>query len=139
MAAAYDWITGTGASTLAPARWNGSGTAFGNGNLYGMSPISEVQGIYYNKAQLKELGLRPPESLADLEKNLPLVKKAGKQPIMLGNSDQYAATHIFSDLAATEQSPASIRDWIGGKAGTTFVTPGNAKQADTLADWADKG
>ncbi|MDT0393685.1 MULTISPECIES: extracellular solute-binding protein [Streptomyces] len=139
VAAAYGWITGTGASTLAPARWNGSGTAFGNGNLYGMSPISEVQGIYYNKAQLKELGLRPPRSLADLEKDLPLVKKAGKQPIMLGNSDQYAATHIFSDLAVTEQSPAAVRDWIGGKAGTTFVTPGNAKAAGTMADWAKKG
>ncbi|WP_063790288.1 ABC transporter substrate-binding protein [Streptomyces sp. NRRL B-24085] len=139
VAAAYGWITGTGASTLAPARWNGSGTAFGSGNLYGMSPISEVQGIYYNKAQLEELGLKPPRSLADLEKDLPVVKKAGKQPIMLGNSDQYAATHIFSDLAVTEQTPASIRDWIGGKAGTTFVTKGNAKAARTMADWAKKG
>ncbi|MFJ3671252.1 ABC transporter substrate-binding protein [Streptomyces sp. NPDC090106] len=139
VAAAYNWISGTGASTLAPARWNGSGTAFGNGNLYGMSPISEVQGIYYDKAQLKELGLEPPRSLADLEKDLPLVEKAGKQPIMLGNSDQYAATHIFSDLAATEQSPVSIRDWIGGEQGTTFVTDGNAKAAETMADWARKG
>ncbi|MFD7815410.1 ABC transporter substrate-binding protein [Streptomyces sp. NPDC059785] len=139
VAAAYDWISGTGASTLAPARWNGDGTAFGSGNLYGMSPISEVQGIYYNKAVLKSLGLEPPRSLSDLEKELPVVKKAGKQPIMLGNSDQYAATHIFSDLAATEQQPDGIRDWIGGKADTTFATEGNAKAADTMADWAEKG
>ncbi len=139
VAAAYGWITGTGASTLAPARWNGSGTAFGTGNLYGMSPISEVQGIYYNKALLKELGLRPPRSLKDLEKALPAVKKAGEQPIMLGNSDQYAATHIFSDLAVTEQKPAAIRDWIGGKAGTSFVTAGNEKAAEMMADWAKKG
>ncbi|MFG2359957.1 ABC transporter substrate-binding protein [Streptomyces sp. NPDC048521] len=139
VAAAYNWITGTGASTLAPARWNGSGTAFGSGNLYGMSPISEVQGIYYNKALLKELGLRPPRSLKDLERALPVVKKAGKQPIMLGNSDQYAATHILSDLAVTEQRPAAIRDWIGGRTGTTFVTAGTEKAADTMADWAKKG
>jgi raffinose/stachyose/melibiose transport system substrate-binding protein len=139
VAAAYGWLSGTGASTLAPARWNGSGTAFGSGNLYGMSPISEVQGVYYDKAQLKELGLKPPQSLKDLEKELPVVKKAGKQPIMLGNSDQYAATHIFSDLAVTEQKPASIRDWIGGKAGTTFLTEGNKKAAETMADWAKKG
>ncbi|MEV5176513.1 extracellular solute-binding protein [Streptomyces flaveolus] len=139
VAAAYGWITGTGASTLAPARWNGSGTAFGTGNLYGMSPISEVQGIYYNKALLKELGLQPPRSLKDLEKALPAVKKAGEQPIMLGNSDQYAATHIFSDLAVTEQKPAAIRDWIGGKAGTSFVTAGNERAAEMMADWAKKG
>ncbi|MGW4596304.1 ABC transporter substrate-binding protein [Streptomyces sp. NPDC004457] len=139
VAAAYGWITGTGASTLAPARWNGSGTAFGAGNLYGMSPISEVQGIYYNKALLKKLGLRAPRSLKDLEEALPAVRKAGEQPIMLGNSDQYAATHIFSDLAVTEQKPAAIRDWIGGKAGTSFVTAGNEKAADTMADWAKNG
>ncbi|MGW4551404.1 ABC transporter substrate-binding protein [Streptomyces violaceorubidus] len=139
VAAAYGWITGTGASTLAPARWNGSGTAFGSGNLYGMSPISEVQGIYYNKALLKKVGLKPPRSLADLEKALPVVEKAGEQPIMLGNSDQYAATHLFSDLAVTHQSPASVRDWIGGRAGSTFVTAGNEKAAATMADWAKKG
>jgi raffinose/stachyose/melibiose transport system substrate-binding protein len=139
VAAAYGWITGTGASTLAPARWNGSGTAFGSGNLYGMSPISEVQGIYYNKALLKELGLRPPRSVEDLKRALPVVKESGRQPVMLGNSDQYAATHIFSDLAATEQEPASIRDWIGGIEGTTFVTKGNEKAADTMAEWAHKG
>ncbi|MDA5147587.1 extracellular solute-binding protein [Streptomyces sp. AD681] len=124
---------------MAPARWNGSGTAFGGGNLYGMSPISEVQGIYYNKGLLNELGLRPPQSIEDLKKALPVVERAGKQPIMLGNSDQYAATHIFSDLAATEQEPASIRDWIGGKEGTTFVTKGNEKAANTMAEWARKG
>ncbi|MFJ4834509.1 ABC transporter substrate-binding protein [Streptomyces sp. NPDC088747] len=139
VAAAYNWITGTGASTLAPARWNSDGTAFGSGNLYGMSPISEVQGIYYNKALLKSLGLEPPSSLSDLEKDLPVVEKAGKQPIMLGNSDQYAATHIFSDLAVTEQKPADVRDWIGGKSGTTFVNDGNEKAAATMADWAKKG
>ncbi|MDQ0779656.1 raffinose/stachyose/melibiose transport system substrate-binding protein [Streptomyces aurantiacus] len=139
VAATYGWLTGTGASTLAPARWNSAGTAFGDGNLYGMSPISEVQGIYYNKALLKSLGLAPPQSLSDLEKQLPVVEKAGKQPVMLGNSDQYAATHIFSDLAATEQDPTAIRDWIGGKANTTFATTGNEKAADTMADWAKKG
>jgi raffinose/stachyose/melibiose transport system substrate-binding protein len=139
VAATYGWLTGTGASTLAPARWNSAGTAFGDGNLYGMSPISEVQGIYYNKALLTSLGLTPPRSLSDLEKQLPVVEKAGKQPVMLGNSDQYAATHIFSDLAATEQDPTAIRDWIGGKAGTTFATTGNEKAADTMADWAKKG
>lgn len=139
VAQAYGWTTGTGASTLAPARWNTAGTAFGSGTLYGMSPISEVQGIYYNKAALASLGLTPPQSLGDLEKELPVVKKAGKQPIMLGNSDQYAATHIFSDIAVTEQKPAAIRAWIGGQPGTTFVTPGNEKAADVMADWARKG
>lgn len=135
----YGWETGTGASTLAPAKWNEDGTTFGDGTLYGMSPISEVQGIYYNKKKLAALGLDAPTSIAELEKDLPLAKSAGEQPIMLGNADQYAGTHIFSDIAVTDQKPESIRDWIGGKAGATFETPGNVKAAETMADWASKG
>ncbi len=135
----YGWNSGTGSSTLAPAKWNAAATTFGSGTLYGMSPISEVQGIYYNKAKLEKLRLKAPASIADLEKDLPAAKAAGEQPIMLGNSDQYAGTHIFSDIAVTEQKPSSIVDWIGGKKGSTFETPGNVKAADTMKDWASKG
>ena len=135
----YGWNSGTGASTLEPARWNASGTTFGSGTLYGMSPISEVQGIYYNKAKLDSLGLAAPTTTAELEKDLPIAKKAGDQPIMLGNSDQYAGTHIFSDIAVTEQKPADIRDWIGGKKGATFETKGNEAAADTMKEWASAG
>lgn len=139
VAKVYGWTTGTGASTLSPARWNDDGTAFGSGTLYGMSPISEVQGIYYNKAKLAALGLDAPTSIADLEKDAAAAKAAGETPMMLGNSDQYAATHIFSDIAVTDEKPATIRDWIGGKSGSTFETKGNAEAADTLKDWVSKG
>lgn len=135
----YGWNTGTGASTLDPAKWNATGTTFGAGTLYGMSPISEVQGIYYNKAKLDALGLTPPTTIAELEADLPKVKAAGEQPIVLGNSDQYAGTHIFSDIAVTEQKPSEIRDWIGGKSGSTFETEGNVKAADTMKSWAKAG
>lgn len=139
VAKVYGWATGTGASTLSPARWNESGTTFGSGTLYGMSPISEVQGIYYNKAKLSALGVKPPTSIADLEKDAAAAKAAAETPMILGNSDQYAATHIFSDVAVTDEKPASIRDWIGGKPGSTFETAGNVKAADTLRGWVSKG
>jgi raffinose/stachyose/melibiose transport system substrate-binding protein len=139
VAKVYGWNSGTGSSTLAPAKWSSDGTTFGSGTLYGMSPISEVQGIYYNKAKLAKLGLQPPESMPALEADLAVAKKAGEQPIELGNSDQYAGTHIFSDLAVLNQKPADIAAWIGGKSGSTFETPGNVKAADTMKDWASKG
>jgi raffinose/stachyose/melibiose transport system substrate-binding protein len=139
VAKVYGWTTGTGASTLTPAMWNTAGTSFGSGTLYGMSPISEMQGIYYNTAKLKALGLTPPTTIAELQADLPIAAAAGQQPIMLGNSDQYAATHIFSDIAVTNQSAASIRNWNDGKAGSTFVTAGNKKTAETMKEWATKG
>ena len=139
VAKVYGWSSGTGASTLGPARWNDDGTAFGSGTLFGMSAISEVQGIYYDKAKLDELGLEPPTSIDDLEQDLAVAEKAGEQPIMLGNSDQYAATHVFSDIAATKQDPADIASWIGGEQGSTFETAGNEQAAATMHDWAEKG
>ena len=135
----YGWTTGTGASTLGPAMWNEDGTTFGEGTLYGMSPISEVQGIYYNTAKLAALGITPPTTIADLEDDLEIAAAAGEQPIMLGNSDQYAGTHIFSDIAATTQDPEDIAAWIGGKPGSTFVTDGNEQAAETMTDWAEAG
>lgn len=139
VAKVYGWTSGTGASTLAPARWNTGGTAFGSGTLYGMSPISEVQGIYYNKQKTEALGLQPPTSIDDLEADLAKVKAAGEQPLALGNSDQYAATHVFSDIAATKQEPKDIAAWIGGEQGSTFETAGNVQAAQTMRDWTEKG
>lgn len=135
----YGWETGTGASTLGPAKWDETGSTFGEGTLYGMSPISEVQGIYYNVEKLNRLGLAAPTTIADLEDGLAVALAAGEQPIMLGNSDQYAATHIFSDIAATTQEPEDIATWIGGKAGSTFVTDGNVEAAETMTAWAEAG
>jgi ABC-type glycerol-3-phosphate transport system substrate-binding protein len=139
VASAYGWDEGTGASTLAPARWDENGTTFGEGTLFGMSPISEVQGIYSNTSKLQALGIEAPDSLEELEAALPVALAAGEQPIMLGNSDQYAGTHIFSDIAATLQDPADISAWIGGAAGSTFETEGNVQAAATMAEWAQAG
>jgi raffinose/stachyose/melibiose transport system substrate-binding protein len=135
----YGWNSGTGASTLAPAMWSDDATSFGTGTLYGMSPISEVQGIYYNSAKLAELGIDAPTTIEELAAALPIALDAGEQPIMLGNSDQYAGTHIFSDIAAAEQDPASIAQWIGGAPDATFETEGNVEAASIMADWASKG
>lgn len=139
IADAYGWTSDSGASTLSPAMWNEEGTAFGSGTLYGMSPISEVQGIYYNVAKLEALGLEAPTSIDALGAALPVALAAGERPIVLGNSDQYAATHVFSDIAATTQSTDDIRAWIGGESGATFVTDGNEDAAARMAEWAQAG
>lgn len=139
VAEVYGWTEGTGANTLGPARWNDDGSAFGSGTLYGMSPISEVQGIYYNKTKLDELGLAAPASIEDVAEGAAVAQDAGEPAIMLGNADQYAATHIFSDIAATTQDPSDIAAWIGGEEGATFETEGNVEAAQTMADWAAQG
>jgi ABC-type glycerol-3-phosphate transport system substrate-binding protein len=139
IAKAYDWTANGGEANLSAARWDAAGTKFGSGTLYGMSPISEVQGIYYNKTKLAALGIDPPTSIEELAADLPIAKAAGEIPIMLGNADQWSATHIFSDIAATKQDAKSIAAWVGGKAGSTFDTKGNIEAADEITAWAKAG
>ena len=139
VAEVYGWDSDAAADTLAPARWNEDGTRFGSGTLYGMSVITEVQGIYYNKAKLEALGLEVPQSIDELEAALPVAAAAGEQPIMLGNADQYAAMHLYSDIAAAEQDPQDIRDWVFGEKDATFATEGNLAAAERIADWAQQG
>jgi len=139
VASAYGWDEAPWESSLGPARWNADASAFGDGTLYGVSPVTEIQGIYYNQAKLDQLGLEPPTSLEELATDLQVAQDAGEQPIMLGNADQYPATHILSDLAAADGDPADIRAWIGGQEDATFVTDGNREAAQTMEEWAQAG
>ena len=65
--AAYGIDAGLPASGFASMRWNEDGTAWGEGPVYGMGGATQPLGLFYNKAKLEELGIEPPESIADLE------------------------------------------------------------------------
>lgn len=139
VASAYKWLDGSGATNLDVAKWSGNGSSFGSGTLYGVSPIGEVLSLYYNADKLSALGLPVPKSVKELAAVLPKIAAAKETPLVLGNSDQWSATHVFSAIAAQYEKAADTRAWIGGKPGITFVADGNVKAATELADWARSG
>jgi raffinose/stachyose/melibiose transport system substrate-binding protein len=138
-AEAYGWDERFPADTLNYTRWSDDATTFGTGKLYGIAPITELVGVYYNKAKLRKLGVQPPDSEAELEQVLEKAKAAGEQPIMLGNAEKYPATHAFSLLHVQEVPAAEIRGWIAGDPEAKFDSDGTLEAAEKMVAWAKAG
>ena len=56
----YGWRERFPSGVLLLNSFEPDGSAFGSGNLYGLSTTAEIVGIFYNKAKLAELGLDLP-------------------------------------------------------------------------------
>ena len=63
----YNWFKGIPKTLLGTTMHEKDGTTY-RGNTYGMSITYDLVGLYYNKAMLKELGLKKPTTQAEFEK-----------------------------------------------------------------------
>lgn len=137
---AYGIDKGVPASGFASMRWNDDGTAWGEGHIYAMGGATQPLGVFYNKAKLEALGIEQPQSIDDLQTALAAASKAGEQPIMLGNADQYPlGSHVLGILIDMYSSVDEINNWIAGTEGSTFDTPGIRKALETLTAWGEAG
>lgn len=136
---AYEWSGNLSPSFLASMRWDDSGNNFGQGTLYGISPVTQIVSVFYNKKKLSGLGVDQPETIEDLEAAMKTAKENDEQPLMLGNADKYPAFQVFGVLQGAYSEPLSITEWINGTEGADFVAEGNLKAADKLVEWSEKG
>jgi len=134
----YNWFKGIPKTLLGTTMHEKDGTTY-RGNTYGMSITYDLVGLYYNKAMLKELGLKKPTTQAEFENALAKAKAAGKTPLMFGDSGKVDLTYTFMQLLAYEMSPQAIRDWQYRKKGSTIDTPGAVRAVKTLKRWYDAG
>jgi raffinose/stachyose/melibiose transport system substrate-binding protein len=138
IAAAYGWDQFP-ASAIAPFRWNDEGTVFGEGSLYGMSPVTQNVGLFYNRGLLGQAGLVAPATFAEFEAALATLKAQDIQPILVGNADKYPAVQVFGNVLGALAGAPPVMDWIGGAPGASIDTEAARTAAATMADWADKG
>lgn len=139
VAAAYGWEDTYSSYSLAQFRWNDDGARWGEGTLYGNSPVTQYIGVYYNQELLGRAGVDVPESWADFEASLPKLKDAGITPIEFGNSDKQAAMHLFGAVSGRCQSADEVNEWVAGVEGADFRSDCNSDTAATLVDWVDQG
>ncbi|MDR2999250.1 MAG: extracellular solute-binding protein [Microbacterium sp.] len=139
-ASLYDWNARFGSpSVLDPLRWGGDGAVWGKGALYGIAQKAEVVGAFYDKKALARLGLSVPHTFVQFEHSLAVAKRAGVPPIEVGNLDKWPMGHVFMVLQSLYTPASQIRDWTYGRSGASFHTPGTAKAATTLQNWARAG
>ena len=138
-AAEFGWTDRFSAGSLAEFRWSDDGTGFGVGSLWGISPVSEDIGVYYNKEKLTELGLDVPTTFEDFEAALAAAETAGELAIQLGNADQWPGIHVWSLVEGIFVPAEDTRTWIFGTAGSSFDTAERLQAADKLVDWVEAG
>lgn len=133
----YGWSKRFG--NLDELKWTADGKTWGTGHLYGVSYSSSINGVFYNKTNMKKLGLGIPKTFAEFTADLAKAKAAGMIPIQLGDQDKWPGTQNFQMLQDLYNSPTVLRNWIYGRGNVSFATPANMKAAALLKQWSKDG
>lgn len=119
--------------------FSADGKTAGTGALYGVPGGLSFEGVYYNKAKLKKLGLTvPPATVAELEAMFAKAKAAGETALVEGNLDG-GLNHPFNVLLSVYLKPEDREAWAFGHKGAKITGPEAVRAATTLKRWVDKG
>ena len=134
-AQAYGWADRYPPVLLDLNRFTTDGASFGEGNLYGLSQMGEIVGLFYNRDKVPQ----PPRTFAELERQLADAKQRGDVPISFGNLDKWPGIHEFRAVQNAYAPAAQVRDFVFGRDGAGFDTPENEQAAAKLQEWAEAG
>jgi len=116
-------------------RFSSDGEEFGSGNLYGLSQMGEIVGLFYNKSKVAE----PPGTLAEFEQSLDEAKQDGDIPIQFGNLEKWPGIHEYETVLGQTADKEKVRDFVFAREGASFDTPEFESAAEKLQRWADEG
>ena len=134
-AEAYGWADRYAPVLLDLNRFSSDGETFGDGDLYGLSQMGEIVGMFYDREKVSQL----PRTFAELEEQLAAAKQRGEEPISFGNLDKWPGIHEFQAVQ-NEFAPADqVRDFVFARDGASFATPENEEAAAKLQEWAETG
>jgi raffinose/stachyose/melibiose transport system substrate-binding protein len=134
-AEAYGWADRWSKTLLDLNRFSSDGNQFGTGDLYGVSQMGEIVGVFYNKDKVDTV----PGTFAEFEDMLAKAKAAGDVPISFGNLDKFGGIHEFQTVQNQFADKQATRDFVFARQGASFDTPENQEAATKLQEWADKG
>ena len=93
-AEAYGWADRYAPVLLDLNRFSSDAATFGEGELYGLSQVGEMVGLFYNRDMVAE----PPATFEQLEQMLADAKGRGEVPISFGNLDGWPGIHEFQSV-----------------------------------------
>jgi raffinose/stachyose/melibiose transport system substrate-binding protein len=134
-AKAYGWGDRWPKTLLDLNRFSADGATFGSGDLYGVSQMGEIVGVFYNKEKVAS----PPRTFGEFEAMLAKAKQDGDVPISFGNLDKFGGIHEYQTVQNVFADKQAVRDFVFAKPGASFDTPENVEAAKKLREWAAKG
>jgi raffinose/stachyose/melibiose transport system substrate-binding protein len=134
-AEAFGWADRYSDLLLDLNRFSSDGATFGDGNLYGVSQMGEIVGVFYNKSKVA----KPPATLEEFEASLADAKKDGDIPIQFGNLDAWPGIHEYETVLGQIADKKPVRDFVFAREGASFDTPEFQAAAEKLQKWAEAG
>jgi raffinose/stachyose/melibiose transport system substrate-binding protein len=134
-AEAFGWEDRWSPLLLDLNKFSSDGNEFGSGNLYGVSQMGEIVGVFYNKTKVPE----PPKTLDEFEQSLKEAKADGDIPIQFGNLDAWPGIHEYETVLAQTADKDAVRDFVFAREGASFDTPEFQAAAEKLQQWVDDG
>lgn len=131
----YDWDARYPRLLIDLNRFEPDGTTFGSGDLYGLSQMGEIVGVFYNKRLVREL----PRTLDEFEAQLEEAKRAGEIPIQFGNLDKWPGIHEYETVLGQVADKQEVRDFTFQTDGARFDSPGFTDGAAKIQEWARAG
>jgi raffinose/stachyose/melibiose transport system substrate-binding protein len=131
----YGWEDRYSSLLLDLNRFSSDGKTFGSGDLYGLSQMGEIVGVFYNKTKVPT----PPTTLDEFEASLQEAKDNGETPISFGNLEGWPGIHNFESVLGQTADKQAIRDFVFAKDGASFDTPQFTDAATKISDWVAKG
>ena len=113
---AYGWNDRWSETLLDLNRFSSDGTQFGSGDLYGVSQMGEIVGVFYNRDMVPT----PPKTFAEFEAMLAKAKAKGQTPIAFGNLDKFGGIHEFQTVQNQFTPKSSVRNFVFAKNGQTL-------------------
>src|SRR5215207_9106991 len=115
--------------------FSSDGAEFGDENLYGLSQMGEIVGVFYNKTKVSE----PPATLEEFEQSLAEAEQEGDIPIQFGNLDKWPGIHEYETVLGRTAEKEQVRDLVFAREGASFDTPEFQAAAEKVQSWADDG
>ena len=132
---AYGWADRWSKTLLDLNRFSSDGKEFGSGNLYGVSQMGEIVGVYYDKTKVSAV----PKTFGEFEQMLAKAKQDGDVPISFGNLDKFGGIHEYQTVQNQFADKQATRDFVFARDGASFATSENEEAAKKLQEWASKG
>jgi raffinose/stachyose/melibiose transport system substrate-binding protein len=131
----YGWESRYSPLLLDLNKFSSDGKEFGSGDLYGVSQMGEIVGVFYNKDKVA----KPPATLAEFEAQLAEAKAQKDIPIQFGNADKWPGIHDFESVLGQVADKQAVRDFVFARSGAKFDTPEFTAAAAKISDWVKQG
>jgi raffinose/stachyose/melibiose transport system substrate-binding protein len=115
------------------------GSQMGDGTLWGVSAEAEIVGFYYNRAIFEEHDLSVPNTVAEFEEMLGMLREMGVEPIAFGTLDQWQAIHMFGEIHGAYTTREFIDDIIYRRNDASFEDQSIRDAMEKFVEWREAG